>query len=241
MDTLTILERPVKKWRNVAVTSAALLSLAYISGCGVSSTPSESDAEKQINAVFKDCEIIKVSDFTKINGVQQSDGSYNVSTKFQLHATPLQENIDKLKEVEARHKELEPKFNEYKTKLAEMQGKAKDLEPGLDKLPFESERYNALLSKIIDLNREAEQYSRANSSLIVEYGRYDPSPRGNVSALHSNFMAKCHYPKTNLTRSLVNQLIDSPQAFVQKVDKEFSVTFNMIKTDNGWMIHNLWQ
>lgn len=92
----------MKITRNMEFARIALFACiaAGLSACG-HSTPSESDAEKAIEARVGDCEYIKVQDASKINGTPIDDNDYQVEVKYTLKLNPtdnMKAQADKVKD-----------------------------------------------------------------------------------------------------------------------------------------------
>jgi hypothetical protein len=67
--------------------AAATLLLIALAACG-NSTPSQSDAKAAIQARLGDCDDIKITDITKLNGIPVDENDYNVEVKYTIEFTP---------------------------------------------------------------------------------------------------------------------------------------------------------
>lgn len=79
--------------RSLKIAAVAMLVIPVVA-CGDSTKPSESEAKKSIAAIFKDCELIKVGNFEKLNGVPTEQNQYKVSVKFTLKSVPTKKPED---------------------------------------------------------------------------------------------------------------------------------------------------
>ncbi|OGS98150.1 MAG: hypothetical protein A3F73_00885 [Gallionellales bacterium RIFCSPLOWO2_12_FULL_59_22] len=62
----------------------ALCMLLFITGCG-SSKPSASDGKKGVEGMWSHCgKAVRVVDFEKVNGIEQSDKQYQMDFKYNL-------------------------------------------------------------------------------------------------------------------------------------------------------------
>jgi hypothetical protein len=81
---------PHKEGRSHKVLSIGFFALALLTGCG-DNGPSNSDMIKQLSAEWSDirpCVDFSITDFQKINGFQQPDGSYIDQVRYTLSYDP---------------------------------------------------------------------------------------------------------------------------------------------------------
>ncbi|MCH4094806.1 MAG: hypothetical protein LKE96_11035 [Acetobacter peroxydans] len=70
-----------------------LLSLALLVGCG-DNRPSDSDIKKQLLSQLSPCPELSITNFKKINGYPQNDGSYIAEVQYNLVFTPSDQMLD---------------------------------------------------------------------------------------------------------------------------------------------------
>jgi len=68
--------------------SASVVIAAALAACSSSDRPSESEARTALEAYLGNCQYIDVSDFRKVNGIPQEDGTYIVKLDFSAKITP---------------------------------------------------------------------------------------------------------------------------------------------------------
>jgi len=81
--------------RSKKTVVVSFLGLALLVGCG-DNEPSKSDIKKQISAQLSPCPELSISDFQKINGYPQTDGSYIDQIQYTLTFTPSDEMLSLL-------------------------------------------------------------------------------------------------------------------------------------------------
>jgi hypothetical protein len=197
-----------------------------LTGCN-SSAPSTSEAKQVAEDTFGNCDTLKVTDFERVNGIPQNDGSYVVQVKYNVPVTPTDE-------IKAYMRDT------YPVKMAELQAKASAVKDATKKYsemlatlkaanPMASE--NDLWATHPDLKALFDQTSDFNAGSPEAQATELPEQAKRMIA-NSLFQA-C--PKVK--PMVLFNAIEKPgpvEPFAGDVDLPFTGTYTMIKTDNGW-------
>lgn len=101
--------------RQIKTVFAGLSALIILAGCS-SSEPSTSTIKKQISDKVVDCPLKSISDFERLNGRLQNDGSYLVNIKFNLNIEPSDNNESSYKQYTDLQKKLFDEDNDDRHK-----------------------------------------------------------------------------------------------------------------------------
>ena len=216
-----------------------------IVGCGVSSSPSASDAKHQLEAAIEQCPAMSMTDFEKDNGVQIDPGRYNVSVKFALTLKPVPDVlklIDKYAEQQAKliTPELKQqiadqrKFNKDREAqqdafLKTLNGQESSYRNSPEGIAFEQETY-VLNAKLGDLMQGPRA---AGYNFDESYAGVQPAIAQQAAAV---FFDKCKYMHNVLIDQLVNKLWNSDPTHTQTTQLTAEANIIMIKSDNGWIM-----
>jgi len=84
-------------YRRALKLATSIFIATTVAACSGSDKPSESEARTALQAYLGNCQYIDISDFRKVNGIPQQDGSYIVETNFTATLNPP----DKIKDFVA--------------------------------------------------------------------------------------------------------------------------------------------
>ncbi len=92
--------------RSYKAVSISFLVLALLVGCD-GSAPSNSDIKKQLLSQVSPCPELSISDFQKLNGYPQNDGSYIDQIQYNLVFTPSDDMLNYVSDYDNKLKSIE--------------------------------------------------------------------------------------------------------------------------------------
>lgn len=223
----------MKAYMKIARLCACITLFASLAACG-NSSPSESDARHAIEARFGDCPYVTITDFRKTNGIPGDDpNSYRVEVAYTVKVDPKDDDLrEALKAYAQGYAELQSVTADIKQKEAQYSDEAKAYadahkdDPGA---PSESDLF-------FQKNAEAEN---SDQQLLDERKRQmELSAMINLHeapiAFHNKIYSACRGVPQNVINPFfmngtIGQLADG-------MSKDFTGTFYMVKTDNGWQM-----
>ncbi|WP_319244024.1 hypothetical protein [uncultured Propionivibrio sp.] len=234
MNTQSQLPATTKKWGAIQQAVVPLLATLMMVGCGVSATPAESDAKKQLEMLFKNCDLISVHDFKKINGVQQPDGNYLVSVEYLLRSTPSSDSRKKWEEFAPQkdaYKAKERQINEdFKQVYSERSKQSVILDSMRDR---DSPQYAEALAKMQKLDEVWTQLNASGKTLLEEHNIIIGAEAKLKKELSETYFRQCKI-STSLIPMLDGLIGRDTDAFGSIKEKSYHDNFRLIKTDKGW-------
>lgn len=185
----------------LALCTAFTISLT---ACG-NSAPSESDAKQAVQAELGDCKYVDLSDFTRVNGIKQGEGLYDVEVQYTVTITPDSDQWDQLKQWVQDRKDL------YTAMKDEGQIDQQIRQAGNPDVSLTPE-HQAADQKVKDLQQKVAS-GYAPDKMLREMSQACPNTPADLLS-------------TYIYKSRVN---GDGEAKLQ-----YSRTLSMIKTDNGW-------
>ena len=193
-----------------------------------SDNPSESEAKAVVQQEFTDCKYIKMSNFDKINGIPQDDGSYRVDVKYTLKlAEPDGDLEDRIKEQGKISDQIAQIQSDFADSMKKSQAAhAEFMTQHQDNQMQGEEQWNnggdsgqegrkADIKQIQDLQQELF----SNNALAVYNGRIRQAcPNLRPSTLMNFFSSKLS----------INDIEDGAKM-------DFTGQIAMINSDNGWI------
>ncbi|WP_175787318.1 hypothetical protein [Burkholderia anthina] len=239
----------MKTIAKLAPLRLALLTclVASLAACG-HSTPSESDAKAAIQARIGDCDYLRVSDFTKINGVQVSDNLYQVEVKYSLTLTPTSDmqrraealNADRAKLAEAKQAYDAARASFKADEDAWVQAHQHDPDTSIsarDPADPTKVTYAVELGESGARNQYLREHSdQLNGGATAEaYAAQQERVRqdANVPNFANDLSKECPTIQLKALGQAFHG-VNASTDLTQKVQNEWSETISMIKTDNGW-------
>ncbi|WP_367188836.1 hypothetical protein [Burkholderia sp. Ed8] len=239
----------MKTTHKLIATRIALFTCvaASLTACGHSS-PSESDAKTAVQARIGDCDYLRVSDFTKINGTQVSDNLYQVEVKYSLTLTPTSDmkqraetlNSDRAKLAEAKQAYDAARASSKADEDAWVQAHQHDPDTSIathDPADPTKVTYTVELGESGARNKYLREHSgQLNGGATAEaYAVQQEHVRqdANIPSFANNLRKEC--PSIQL-KALGQAFhgVNASTDLTQKVQNEWNETISMIKTDNGW-------
>ena len=92
------------KAKSISIGTSIVVGILV--GC-TNSVPSEGQLKRQISSLYTNCPLISISNFEKINGMMQRDGSYLAAIRYTLTLTPTDNNRRDFKEALRLHTQYE--------------------------------------------------------------------------------------------------------------------------------------
>lgn len=196
-----------KRSTGIARVALSVSMVAVLSACG-HSKPSESDAQKAVQADLGDCKYVDMSSFDKVNGRQGEDENhYKVQIKYKLTLNADSDQKDKLETHLARLNERNDLIKkEEKIRVSFMsRGQGSDAYNDPDWKDFD-ERQKALYQQ-----------------LTTTYGP-------------ATFYREVRRDCPNFPASVLEQIMTKTDdtEFDGKNTLDFGGTISMVKTDSGW-------
>lgn len=238
------------------------LPFLLLSAC--SDVPSSGDVEDSIGDLFAECKPITIEKITKTNGRPLENGNYLVNAEINLKITPIEENVklfsdftNKLKiynELTNRKEENDKQIleamnevdREYERRVQPISGvEGKDAERSalLQWKQSENEKLRQQRNSLYD------EYRQESENLGV-YG-FDASGRSITSKQANNFDKVCKTTNSKLARDLKWKMVGlgalgatdnqkSAEILANETTSNFTMDFEMVKTENGWQwVNNL--
>ncbi|SDF82399.1 hypothetical protein SAMN05216466_101190 [Paraburkholderia phenazinium] len=193
-------------------TKSACLALCaslavLLAACG-NSTPSESDAKRAVQSALGDCKYVEMSDFNRVNGVEDSDDRhYQVEVQYNLTLKAASDQRDKLEAWTKKTSDRQDLLRQ------EMQIRKNDSDNGSNAADDPT------------LKDDEQKQAALYQELVSGYG-----PR----TFRTEFDQACPNFPGDVARDLFNK-VNGP-GFDGKNTLQFHYTLGMIKTDNGWQL-----
>jgi hypothetical protein len=225
-----------------------------------SGSPSVSDVKKGVvsNLNLDSCELFKLTKFDKVNGIKQDDSHYQMEMSGEFIMKPLSKNVDYLKALESYFADNKDAFAHATSELSDL---GKKLDAGSQQLNLEDPEVKAAVIKgiyevapdiravapFVDAQNEgvAELYYRTHQEeldlatkdvkIVTDYREHQLTPASVRGVLYKNIAAECR----NVSAQLVGQFSSNNgglDAFKDELTLDFTYTYQMQKTDNGWQI-----
>jgi len=219
---------------NTLCTTAAKLAVMSLiplclCACGPSK-PSESEAKHSVQNVFSQCAPITISNFKKLNGLPQPDGSYVVQVEFSVKHTPLPENVQRYKNYVAM-KSMQDEYNRNNNVAVSLNEKiyqANKDDPNLPELHAQLEQQNqkpdGINKKMGTLAAGSDDHSTYVNSWQFFMGHCTVSEHGGEARFaRSLFQSMFPYP------------IEEAKNLGVEFEEQFTASLAMTKSDNGWV------
>lgn len=228
------------------------LLISFLAGC--SNSPSSREAQQLAEQLIGPCQYLSIRPFTKVNGIPQGEGYYQVETKFTLNFESgklYQEAVEsfnqqladgdaKLQTLKTQKQETESK---YGFELADVEKRWKE-KSGTQ---YENDYLGSELEALGLNNDEIKAYNIAREYVA----NYDHNILLNgrngllVSRMYDNLSERCPQLNRSIARDMFPGL-GSTMAEIYKFNAfdaasystnqrfEYHWKLNMMKTDNGW-------
>lgn len=204
--------------------SVVVISVLALSAC--SKGPSESDAKKIVQNAIGDCRYISIDSFNKVNGIPDGAGRYRVDVAYSIKMEPteetkkiLDENLPAISKATIDSKLEDVEIKQYMSE----ESAYKEANPWAVEDTFRTrypEKYKQY-EAIYELHNKNEGIALYGSRRVKEL-------------ISEKVYAAC----PNTSRSLLFSLFtgDTPlDAYKENIVQKYTHTFQMIKTDNGWL------
>jgi len=223
-----------KKWRSVQRAVLPLLTTVMLVGCGVSATPSESDAKKQLEMLFKNCDLISVHDFKKVNGVQQANGDYLVSVEYTLRSTPSSDSRKKWDEFAPQKEAYLAKERQSNEDLKQASSEHSKQSVILDSMrDRESPQYAEGLAKLQEMDGVLKRIHASRKALWDERSIVSLAEAKLKKELSEAYFHQCKI-STSLIPMLDGLIGQNADAFGSVKERSYRDNFRLVKTDKGW-------
>lgn len=211
---------------------AVLLVACAVQGCS-SGSPSQSEIEEAVTSAFKasqrqQCDRILIENIKKANGIQVEDSIYQIMATFDVRVEPVG-GKDEIAALRAEQKELEGQIRDVDNEIkavgkAEGEGMYATNPSWLVMHPEAvSEQMRPLIDYKITLQSQKTEIDvkveRKVKEVIAEWG-----PEYCYVIMGTGFGTGQYGGFTNKFEAITEGSVHS-----------YERTFNMVKTDNGWM------
>jgi hypothetical protein len=202
-----------QRYTNIARLALCVSMLTILAACG-HSAPSESDARAVIQSQLDGCPYLSLADFKKTNGIPGDDSSsYRVDVAYTLKFKPSDDEQDSMKQW--------AKLMKQQTALN--QEEQQDLNAASAKYPSGTDESLAAMKEVEDKYRDRLDDLKQQLSQTLD-----------ARSFLNSLPEKC----PNLPRSFWMNFFASDQDYKDMVrggvEKSYTGTISMIKTDNGW-------
>jgi flagellar biosynthesis GTPase FlhF len=234
------------------ITSLALVPFLLI---GCSSSPSDSDVKKSLDKIFDGvCEIAKIENVKKINGVEAGPREYSIKASFDVVIAPrkgMRELAEEVKnksdrynvlvaEMQENQKSIESKFTSPRE---DIERQIRDLPRDENSIDIYNEKYPPLAAKIkelensskLEVDKNRSDYSeKIKSEGLDEISSIEKKLKYQAVSINVN---ECKVSGIGLKLMLGTMGGEASKAYAYGARSSFTYDFNMIKTDNGWQIN----
>ncbi|WP_322019315.1 hypothetical protein [Paraburkholderia tropica] len=242
-------------------TKLAILAGIAFSLAGCSSKPSESDVRKGVvaNLGIDDCDLFKLKKFEKVNGIKEDDSHYQMEMSGEIIMKPLSANKDYIEDTESY---LEKNKDAAAQAQSELNDLAKKLDAGDQELAqsqdptvraaivkgiMQVDPAVRALSGAVDIQNEglAEIYYKSHQDeleqatkdwkIVTDYRNHQVTEGTIRNVIFRNIAKECPNVSAQLVRTFTGANVALDQ-FKDDLPYDFTYTYSMQLTDNGWQI-----
>ncbi|WP_322044110.1 hypothetical protein [Paraburkholderia sp. J67] len=239
---------------------AILVGIAF-SLVGCSSKPSEGDVRKGViaNLGIDDCDLFKLAKFEKVNGLKEDDSHYQMEMSGEIIMKPLSANKDFIEDTESYLEKNKDASTQAQSDLNDL---AKKIEAGEQELgqSQDPEIRAAIVKGIMQVDPAirgivgavdaqnvglAEIYYKAHPDeleeatkdfkTVTDYREHQLTEASMRNVIFKNIAKECPNVSAALVRTFTGANVSTDQ-FKDDLPYDFTFTYNMQLTDNGWQI-----
>lgn len=223
----------MKAYMKITRLCACITLFASLAACG-NSSPSESDARHALEASFGDCPYVTITDFRKTNGIPGDDpNSYRVEVAYTVKVDPKDDDLrEALKAYAQGYADLQRVTADIKQKETEYSNQAKAYADAHVNDPGAPSGPDLYFQKRAEAENNDQQF-QDDWKQQRELGAMINMHEAPI-AFHNKIYSACRGVPQNVINpffmnATMGQLADG-------MSKDFTGTFYMIKTDNGWQM-----
>lgn len=228
--------------KRVLTMSIAIFAFC-LTACSNSSKPSDEEVKDAVTAMIGNCNLIKVKEFHKNNGIPQQDGSYLEDVSYRLVFKPdsdmmqifsplIQEIADEHQKAPTaritlkKFRDAEDAFNQSKDYSSAVHDGVLDVGQSNR---IEALRYYDTLSPE-EQNTYTQAEHEADEPAFIENLRQQAMTR-----LTADFTQACPDSPVSVRSTFLFDLMNLADASGEVSRDNNNFKFQMIKTDNGWI------